>query len=422
MQGPRLQDNGGVESFLNTPLTGLGIAIGIGFVIGLQREWAEDKPLGMRSFALISALGGLTALLLETAGPWPLAAGFLGLALVLAALVHNERLEGITTIIAGLLVYFIGAAAVAGFTAHAVVLGGVVTLLLHWKKPLHHLVERIGSRDFEIIARFILITLVVLPVLPNRGYGPYGVFNPFEAWLMVVLIVGINLASYVTFRLLGKVSGGWLTGVLGGLISSTATTISYAGKSKERHSMGPVAALIVLVASIVVYARVLLELAIVAPKLIWPLLGPALVFSLVLLVLGGLQSLRISQSTEAEPQLRKNPAQIKLALSFGALYVLILFAVAAARDHFGEDAIYAVALISGLTDVDALTLSMGQLFSRSEIAAEVAWRSIFLASLANLAFKFAAAAVLGSRSLRRLMLAAAAIALPAGAAILLFWP
>lgn len=415
-------DNKRVESFLNSPLPGLGIAIGIGLIVGLQREWAEDKPIGMRSFALISALGGLAALLLEAAGPWPLAAGFLGLALVLAALVYSEQLEGITTMIAGLVVYFIGAAAVAGFPEHAVVLGGLVTLLLHWKEPLHHWVERIGSRDFGIITRFILITLVVLPVLPDHGYGPYGVFNPFEAWLMVALIVGINLAGYVTFQLLGRVSGGWLAGIVGGMVSSTATTISYAGLSKKREDMGPVAALIIVVASIVVYGRVLLELTVVAPGLIRPLLMPVLVFSGVLLGLCGLLSLRIGRAGEAAMETQKNPAQIRLALTFGALYVLILFAVAAARDAFGEDAVYVVALVSGLTDVDALTLSMGQVFSSDEIGADVAWRSIFLASLANLFFKLSAAAFLGSRDLRKLMFLAGAAALPAGAAILLLWP
>lgn len=411
-----------MDTPFDSRLLGLGLAVGIGFIIGLQREWAEDKPVGVRSFVLISALGGLAALLLDSAGGWPIAAGFLGLAIILAAQIHGARSEGLTTIVTALVVYLIGAAAVAGFWAHAVVLGGVVTLLLHWKEPLHHWVDRIGSRDFEIIVRFILITLVILPVLPNHGYGPFAVFNPFEVWLMVVLIVAINLAGYVTFRLLGQVSGGWLAGALGGLVSSTATTLAYAGWSKEHKRLGDVAALIILVASIVVYVRIALELALVAPGLVGPMLGPMLLFSAVLLGLCGLQSMHLSKTSGTALPARKNPAQIRLALTFGALYLLILFAVAAARHHFGDEAIYVVATVSGLTDVDALTLSVGQLFSRGEIAETMAWRAIFLASLANLAFKLLAAGVLGSAELRRHMLIAAAVALPGGGAILLLWP
>ena len=411
-----------MDPLLDKRLIGLGIALGIGFIVGLQREWAEDKPVGVRSFALISVLGGLSALLLDTAGAWPIAAGLVALALVLGAQVYSERMEGMTTIFASLVVYLVGAAAVAGFWLHAVVLGGAVTLLLHWKEPLHHWVERIGARDFEVIIRFVLITLVILPVLPDRGFGPYEVFNPFEAWLMVVLIVAINLAGYVTFQLLGEVSGGWLAGVLGGMVSSTATTLSYVGLSKEREQMGKVAALVILVASTIVYARVMVELSIVAPGLIAPLLAPALTFSAVLLGVSGLHSLRLQRGADSALEHQKNPAQIRMALTFGALYLLILFAVAAARDQFGEEAIYVVALVSGLTDVDALTLSIGQTFGRGEIGADIAWRAIFLASLANLAFKLAAAAVLGGKTLRRLALIAGAVTLPAGAAILVFWP
>jgi len=414
--------NGGVDPLLDKRLIGLGIALGIGFIVGLQREWAEDKPVGVRSFALISVLGGLSALLLDTAGAWPIAAGLVALAVVLGAQVYRERMEGMTTIIASLVVYLVGAAAVAGFWLHAVVLGGAVTLLLHWKEPLHRWVERIGPRDFEVIIRFILITLVILPVLPDRGYGPYGVFNPFEAWLMVVLIVGINLAGYVTFQLLGEVSGGWLAGVLGGMVSSTAATLSYVGLSKEREQMGRIAALVILVASSIVYARVMVELGIVAPGLIAPLLAPVLTFSAILIGVSGLHSLRLQHGADSTLERQKNPAQIRMALTFGALYLLILFAVAAARDQFGEEAIYVVALVSGLTDVDALTLSIGQTFGRGEIGVDIAWRAIFLASLANLAFKLAAAAVLGGRTLRRLALIAGAVTLPAGAAILVFWP
>ena len=119
--------------------------------------------------------------------------------------------------------------------------------MLHWKKPLHRWVDKLGERDFEIIVRFVLITLVILPVLPNKSFGPYDIFNPFTAWLLVVLIVAINLVGFILFRLVGARAGGWLAGLVGGLVSSTATTISYAGMSKRQRNLAPVAALVILV-------------------------------------------------------------------------------------------------------------------------------------------------------------------------------
>ncbi|MDT8322178.1 MAG: MgtC/SapB family protein [Xanthomonadales bacterium] len=411
-----------METGIDSRLIGLGIAVGIGFIIGMQREWAEDKPVGMRSFALISALGGMAALLVEPMGIWVIAAGFLALGLVLAAFVHNLKVSGITTVMASLVVYLIGAAAVAGFWLHALVLGGVVTLLLHWKKPLHAWVGQLGADDFEIIARFLLITLIVLPVLPNRTFGPLDVFNPFHAWLMVVVIVAINLAGYIAFRLVGKVSGGWLAGVLGGLVSSTATTFSYAGMSRQDERISGVAALVILVASIVVYGRILLELTVVAPALVSLMVWPSIVFSAVLLGLGALLSFRLQGETDTELPKRENPAQIRMALAFGGLYVLILFAVEASRQYFGEDAIQVVALVSGLTDVDALTLSVGHLFEQKKLGADPAWRAIFLGSLSNLLFKVLVAGLLGSDLLRRLIWSTGAVALACGAAIYFLWP
>jgi len=194
----------------DTQMIGLGIALAIGFIIGLEREWAENKPVGVRSFSLIAAFGGTSALLLPKAGGWVIAAGLLALALILVLHVYRRKLEGITTIVAAFIVYLLGAAAVAGYWLPVIVLGGAVTVLLHWKKPLHSWVDRLGDRDIEIIVRFVLIALVILPVLPNRDIGPYSAFNPFTAWFMVVLIVAINLVGFVAFRLVGTRAGGWL--------------------------------------------------------------------------------------------------------------------------------------------------------------------------------------------------------------------
>lgn len=403
-------------------LIGLGIALAIGLLVGLQREWADDKPVGIRSFALIALVGGLSAMLMDKVGGWPIAAGLIALGLILARHQPTDHESGVTTLVAALVVYLIGAAAVAGFWIPAAVLGGTVTLLLYWKEPMHEWIDRIGSDDFRIIARFILITLVILPILPDKEFGPYDVFNPFETWLLVSLIVSINLAGYIALRVVGTRSGGWLAGTIGGLVSSTATTLSYAGLSRRIGKIGPLAALVILVASAVVYPRMMLEVSIVAPELLSTLVRPVLAFGAAMLVLAGIVSWRMDSSLASDLPERENPAQIRMALSFAALYVGILFAVAAVRDFVGEEALYLVAFLSGLTDVDALTLSVSQLFDRGEVPADTAWRAIFLASISNLLFKVGAAAALGSKSLRRWILPTGGAALAIGIAVVVFWP
>lgn len=405
-------------------LIGLGIAIGLGLLIGFERESTEGKPIGIRSFALIGALGGLVALVSGDAGYWPLVGALLALSLLLAARVRERESKGLTTMIAALVMLSVGYVAVSGLWVYAVAAGGATMLILHWKSRMHGWVDRFDDQDVEIFARFILIALVILPLMPNKTFGPYDVFNPFEAWMLVVLIVGLNLVGYIALRLIGSGAGDWLAGVLGGLVSSTATTISYSNLSKSIKGFGASAALIIFVASTVVYARIAIELGVVASGLLADIAWPSAVFSAVLLGLAVVLHLRQDREkvTEESFAAQQNPARIRAALAFAALYVLILFAVEFARDFVGEQAVYGVAFISGLTDVDALTLSVGQSFSRGQIAADNAWRAIFLASLSNLLFKAGAACVLGSAELRRYMLTFGGAALLAGFAVLLLWP
>lgn len=413
---------------MDSRIIGLGLALGLGFLVGLEREWSAHKLVGLRSFALIGLAGGLAALLGETWGGWVVAAGAIAMtAIVISRLLQpgrpaQERMEyGATTLLAALAVYLIGAACVSGFQAHAVVMGGAVTLLLHWKQPLHGLVDQIGRDEFNAIIRFVLITLVVLPVLPNRTFGPYDVINPFQTWLLVVLIVALNLMGYVAFRLLRADSGAVLGGFLGGMISSTATTVSFAGMTRRSPELATSAALIILLASAVVYVRVAVELTAVAPGLLVHAAGPMGAFTLVMLAACAVLWPRVRRHKVSLPE-QTNPARLSVALTFAAMYMVIIVAVAAGRDHLGDDAIYLIAIVSGLTDVDAMTLSVGQIFSSGEMDARVAWRAIFLATLANLLFKIGAACVLGGSALRRHMLPLGSATLLAGVAVFLLWP
>jgi uncharacterized membrane protein (DUF4010 family) len=301
--------------------------------------------------------------------------------------------------------FLVGALATSGFIAGAVVLGGVVTLLLHWKAPMHTWVVRLGETEFQAIARFILISLVVLPILPNTAYGPYSVLNPWQIWLMVVLIVSINLAAYVSLKVSSGKGGVLLSGVLGGLISSTATTVSFSTRSRSDRLVVPIAGIVILVASALVYLRIVVEVAVVARPLLPELLAPVVAFLGLFVVVVGLQLVRLS-TIAAEELETSNPAELKTALSFAFLYSVVLFISAAVNEQFGETMLYPVAFISGLMDVDAITLSIGRLFTESRVDEDIAWRVIFVASLSNLAFKAGIVAVIGGAHLRRRVLPA----------------
>ncbi|MGW8284054.1 MAG: MgtC/SapB family protein, partial [Gemmatimonadota bacterium] len=304
----------------------------------------------------------------------------------------------------------------------AIVAGSGVALLLHWKATLHSFATRIGPQEFDSLMRFILITLVILPVLPNRGFGPYGMLNPFRIWLMVVLIVGISMAGYVAFRMFGARLGTLAAGVLGGLISSTATTASYSRRSQQHPERSPAAALIIALASTVVFARVLFEIAVVAPSILRSTAGPILaMMGIMLLVSLALYRIGIG-SQDLELADEEPPSDFRSAVVFGLLYAAVLVGVAFAREQWGDQGLYVVAAISGLTDVDAITLSTAELMRADDLATSTGWRLILTGSLANLVFKGGIVAVLGDRSLRRRIGIAFSAAVAGGVGLLFLWP
>ena len=405
----------------------LGIAIGLGLLVGLQREWDKHPLAGIRTFTLITLLGAISALLARDFGGWIIAAALLGLAGLLITgnwMAENDQADapaGQTTETAALVMFCIGAMLVAGYTVPAVVLGGATAVLLHLKDRLEHLVGNLTEGDVRAIFQFVLLALVILPLLPNETYGPYDVLNPFKIWLMVVLIVGISLSAYVVYRIVGVRAGSVLGGILGGLISSTATTVSYARQTKGHRNALGTASLVIVIASTIVLIRVGIEVAAVARGLLPQLIPP---FAAVFALMGAISVwlyYRMDQSA-LKPTEHKNPSQLKPAIVFGVLYALVLLLVAFVRDYFGDTAIYAAALISGLTDVDALTLSVAELFNQERIEGGTAWRAILLATLSNLAFKAGAAGVLGGRELFRIVGPAFGATIAAGLAVIFFWP
>jgi uncharacterized membrane protein (DUF4010 family) len=411
---------------LNTVFLNLGISLGLGLLVGLQRERVESELAGIRTFPLITLLGTICALLAQQFGGWVLAAGFLSLAgLVFSA--NRAKLQaghvdpGMTTEVAILLMFGVGAFVVLGRLPAAVATGAVVAILLHLKQPMHRFVQRIGEKDLRAIMQLALISLVILPVLPNRAYGPFAVLNPFKTWLMVVLIVGISLAGYVAYKLLGKNTGTLLAGLLGGAISSTATTVSFARRTRAAPQTATIAAVVIMIAAAVSFARVIVEVAIVTPR--WTaVIGPPLAAELLLLAaLAGVVWLfgRRADVELAEPE---NPAELKSALIFGALYAVILFGVAAAKHYLGDRGLYAAAVISGLTDMDAITLSTAQLVNADRLTATVAWRIILVAAMANTLFKGTLVMAVAGWRLGWRIAVLFGVAIAGGAVLLMLWP
>lgn len=413
-------------------LKSLGLSAALGLLVGLQREWAKnggsgaDANSGIRTFALVSVLGALSGLLGIAFGAWVIAAVFIGLtALLILANLAELRSEkpdlGLTSEVAMLVIFITGVTAMLGHRMVSVVVAGGVMLLLHGKPWLHGMVRRIGEADLRAIARLVLLGLVILPLLPNRPMGYLGVLNPFAIWLMVTLIVGMSLVAYLIGKFVGGTRGAALAGLLGGMISSTATTAGMARRSKEEGAGGGLLAAVTMIASAVVFVRVIIEVVVAAPGHLQGLLPPLVAMMLWFGIVAA-ACYRLSSKAGASFAGGKPPSELRGAVAFGLLYALILVAVAAARQHLGESGLYLAALLSGLTDMDAITLSTSRLVSSGHIETSTGWRMILTGGLANIAFKGGMAVVLGAGAFIRPLLAGFGAAMAGGLAILFLWP
>jgi uncharacterized membrane protein (DUF4010 family) len=436
----------------------LAVATLLGLLVGLQREHVAGGIAGMRTFPLITLFGALSAMLAMRFGDsWPVAAGLLGV-LGVAALGHLFRSRhdgarhdgdcptnqtatqgdspifadtkigtvpdshpGTTTDVAMLLMFAVGALVVVGPMAAAVAVGGGVAVLLQFKPELHGIAKRLGDEDLRAIMQFVLITCIILPVLPDRNYGPadwypthaavanqppdpLAVFNPYWTWLMVVLIVGLSLGGYIVYKFFGRDAGILLGGVLGGAVSSTATTVSYARSARSETAAARAAAVVIMIASTVMYVRILAAVAVVSGKFFLSILPSMGVLMLLTLLPAIVLWLCVRHRPAPMPE-QKNPTQLVSAVVFGVLYAVVLMALAVAKQYGNGRGMYAVAFLSGLTEMDAVTLSTARMFSDSALAADVGWRMIVVAALANLVSKAAIAGLLGGwRFLVRIVL------------------
>ena len=410
-------------------LVTLGISFGLGLLVGLQREKTNHETAGVRTFTLIAILGTITGFLTrEYDNPYILPV--FGMAVVALMITANMIIAkrdsnptgGQTTEIAVLLVFAIGAYLVLGDQVIGVIVGGALAILLYIKETLHGFIDRLKDKDLAAIMTFVGISLVIFPILPDETYGPLDVLNPRDIWLMVTLIVGISLLGYFIYKWVGKKTGMLSNGILGGIISSTATAVSFARISKSSASIAKVAVFVVLAAVTVSLIRVVVIIGVVAPNGLMKIIFPFVVFFIFMALLTGVVFYLVSKENGSKEMPEpKNPAQFKSAFVFGLLYGAILLAVAFAEEEFGDSGLYIVSVIGGLAKKDAITVSVAQSLAGG-MQAELAWRLIMTGVLSNLAFKIGIAYALGSRKFGNWMAVTLGLSIIMGILIIFFWP
>lgn len=391
-------------------------SLSIGLLIGLERERNPSAKAGLRTFALVAVFGTLLALLsTKLDSPWLLIAGLLAVAgMIITAYLNTPREPlqlaqdresdpGTTTVIALLLCYGLGAMIWYDLAKLAIMLAIGITTLLYFKPELRGMSQRLTRSDLLAVLQFSVLTFIVLPILPDQSYGPYGAFNPHQAWLMVVLISGISLAGYTALHTVGTRYGAPLLGFLGGLVSSTATTLLYARNSKKNPGMSHLAASVIVIASMVVLLRLLVVSAVVAYGMLpalFPMLAGGFLFGLVVALY---HWRKMDKATDLKIPETANPAELRTAVGFGLLYVIVLLGAAWMADLAGSSGLYAVALVSGLTDVDAITLSSLRLFNLGQLSEHQTVVAITLAFISNIVFKFGMVAFFGGWHLAKLV-------------------
>jgi uncharacterized membrane protein (DUF4010 family) len=413
-------------------LQNFAIAILIGALVGIEREKrreTEETIGGIRTFillAMLGAVGGFLAQRFDTV--WPLVAIVaVGSVIVVAGFLidADERKGpvGLITELAGIVVTALAGLATLGQPALAVCLGIVVAALLAYKQPLHGLIDKIGWDDIFAGLRLLIASFIILPLLPDRTVDPWDALNPRKLWLLVVMISGLSMIGYVATRWLGPGRGAVITGLTGGLASSTAATLAFSRQSKDNGDLQAARMLAIgtLIAWAVMFARVLVISFAVYPALLRELAVPMAVMGLACLAgAGGLLIRRHANgATGKSGEITvTTPFTLTQAAKFGLLYAAILLVVAIVADQDIEGGLYVVAALAGLTDVDAITLSMAQYAQGG--ATQIATVAIIIATLANTAVKAGMAAAIGSADYRRLILTATALVVAAGIAAIAF--
>ena len=390
-----------------------GFSLLIGALIGLEREFFQQKEespdfAGIRTFSLITLLGSVSTFLAQEVGIIFAAFALAGLILMIAisyrqTLIRSQTETGITTEIAAILTFLFGVLVMGNHALVAIALAVITSLLLALKGRLHGIIRNMSSEDIHVTFQFALVAAVILPLLPNRTIDSLGLLNPFQIWLMVVFISGIGFSGYVLMKILGPSQGINLMGILGGLASSTATTISFSSASREYPKMAPYYARAVVLASSVMFPRVLFLILIIHPPLAQKVLFPITMMLLTgLIYIFAIHKGNQNNKTEVHQLLTvTNPLKLSTAVKFGLLFALVFIVVEYSQSLIGASGVYLVSFLAGLTDVDAITLSLSRLTGNNQLSADVAGISVIIAALMNTVSKGVIIYFSGSPQMRK---------------------
>lgn len=392
-------------------LKGFSFALIIGIFMGLEREFSKRKYKissfgGIRTFILISIFGALSGYFSTYfKNIWLVIIPFIILSLLVLIsyyfMVKRSKTIHATTGISAIIVFILSLIVFYGFGKFAVALSILIAVLLSSRIYLHRFIEKITKKELQDILKFAIIVLVVLPFLPNKAYGPFSILNPYLIWLMVIFVSAISFVGYILIKIYGDEKGIGITGFIGGLVSSTAVAMTFSEKSKKASKLLTNAfSLAVVIASTTMFLRILFEVFVINKSLLKTLIIP---FG-IMIIAGGIFSyyfFRTKKSNKGHRLKLKSPFTLKPSLKFGIFFALVLFVSKAAQVYLGTTGIYITSLLSGLADVDAITLSMARLSAEGAIAEKVASSAITLAALSNTVVKLSIVSLWGSKGLKK---------------------
>ncbi|MFT6796344.1 MAG: uncharacterized membrane protein (DUF4010 family) [Maribacter sp.] len=398
----------GMNELMGSYILGVLISMGIGLILGLEREYDKLKDqgfAGIRTFPIVAILGFSLGNLTEKFTPWLLIVS-LGAFILFLAFNHffqkqEEYGKGLTTNLALIATFVLGVMVSAEFYRDAVATAVIIVTLLSLKTRFRTVISNITSEELFAFIKFSIIALLILPFLPNKTYGPNDLLNPFEIGSIIVIVSFLNFIGYLLVKYVGSKKGILLTAILGGLISSTAVTWSYASRSVESPELSRKYAAGIIIASAVMFPRLTLLAYIFNNALLTYLALPFGVLTLVCLVVSLLLIKKDTNKPDTNIKLG-NPMNLLNAIGFGVIYVVILFAVFYSDKFFGESGLYYSALIAGLGDTDAITISMAK-FSLDGEKLKLASSVIIAAIMSNMLVKLGITAFKGSKTARKLV-------------------
>jgi uncharacterized membrane protein (DUF4010 family) len=384
----------------------LAIAIFIGLLVGLEREHSrspnEKTFAGIRTFPLISILGFISALI---SIDWSVAAfiiiflGFASLVSVSHVFSAKEGRHGATSEVSALIVFLLGALVCWDYIILAAIIAVILTTFLTLKIPLHKFVGKITEEDLYATVKLAVISVIILPLLPNKPIGPLNILNPRMIWLMVIFVSGISYIGYILTKTIGTRRGIAVTGLLGGLVSSTATTFSLSKKSNDAETLSKSFAVGIVMASSIMFLRTLVIILVFNKVLVKSLWIPLLIFMIVSLTIGFILKRKVSESNSKDIEMR-NPFILKSALIFGLLFAIIIFISKAVMVYLGDRGIYAVSALAGITSLNAIILTISELFHQN-LNEKIAIAGISIALISNTLVKAIIPMIWGSKELSK---------------------